>query len=181
MKVTFCLLLSLRTLIQTHSPAHTPGQTDAGSLHTLLFYFGCVDKRRDMPKHGERGGGTFRVTGQSAPSSARTFFRVTHTRDSIDARGRGACVLNINPRRQRRSRGAITGRELLNIAAVFLEVQTFYDWKCRDYTRLQQGGRCVSTWQTRKRLCVFLSYNRDFVFFPKKRFIPSALFQLNSF
>lgn len=49
-----------------------------------------------MPIYGERGGGTFRVAGQSALGSTQTFFRVTHVRDSIDAKAGGACVLKIN-------------------------------------------------------------------------------------
>lgn len=39
-----CQLLSAHTLIQTHSHTHT-GSDQCRRLHTLLFYFGCVDKR----------------------------------------------------------------------------------------------------------------------------------------
>lgn len=124
----------VHALIQTHPRART-GPHERRRLHTLLFYFGCVDTRGGLvPKHGARGGGTFRVSGQSAPRARRTFFRVTHTRDSIDARAGGACVLNINPQ----TTAALTwGYYWMKRAknSRSLEVQTFYDWKCGCYAR----------------------------------------------
>ncbi len=111
--------------------------------YTLVLFWLRRQKGGSLPKNGERGGGTFRVAGQSAPRSTQTFFRVTHARDSIDARAGGACVLNINRQRQRRSRGAITGEKRLKIAVV---------WRCRrfmtgnvDITHVYNRKRCDIT------------------------------------
>lgn len=79
-----------------HIHTHTLGQTNAGESTHSCFILAASTKGGSLPKHGERGGGTFRVVSQSAPGLAQTFFRVTHARDSIDARVGGACVLNIN-------------------------------------------------------------------------------------
>lgn len=88
----------------THT--HALGQIRADGLHTV-FILAASRRRRAHAQIWRKGGGTFRSAGQSAPGSTQTFFRVTHVRDSIDARAGGACVLNII--QQRRSRGAITG------------------------------------------------------------------------
>lgn len=50
-----------------------------------------------MPINGEQGGGMFLVFSQSASDSTKTFFRVTHARDSIDAIVEGAFVSKHKP------------------------------------------------------------------------------------
>lgn len=107
----------------TFTHTHWVKPTQEAPYTPALFWL-RRQKGGSMPKKGERGGGTFRVGSQSAPGSTQTFFRVTHGRDSIDARAGGACVLNINQQRQRRSRGDITGEKMLKIAVV---------WRCRRF------------------------------------------------
>lgn len=48
-----------------------------------------------MSINGLQGGGIFRGCSQSALRSVQTYFRVTHARDSIDARAAGWCGLKI--------------------------------------------------------------------------------------
>lgn len=136
----------------THTHWFRPTQE---APHTLVLFWLHRQKGGPMPINGEQGGGTFRVSSQSASGSTRTFFRVTHARDSIDARVGGACVLNINRRLQRRSSGAITRWKILKIAVV---------WRCRqtgnvDILHTFTAGRCAIMWQPRKHLyvTVFLS------------------------
>lgn len=54
--------------------------------HSLVLFWLRQREGGSMPKFGERGGLTFRVSVQPAPGSAQTFFRMTQARDSIDAR-----------------------------------------------------------------------------------------------
>lgn len=79
------------TLTHTHWVA--PAQAAPCSL--VLFWLRRPEGGT-LPKYGEQGGGTFRIASQSAGRSRQTVLRVTHVRDSIDARAGGACVLNIS-------------------------------------------------------------------------------------
>lgn len=136
--------------LKTQSHTHTLGQTNTVALHTLLFYHGCVDNKAGPCPNMVNGA----VERSGSPANQRrvrapTFFRVTHNRDSIDARAGGACVLNINRQRQRRSRGAITRwKNAKNSRG--LEVRTFLWLEMILHTCT--AGRCVITWCARKHL-----------------------------
>lgn len=76
---------------------HTPllVETNAGSPFTHSFYFGCVDKKGGaVPIYGKTGG-SVPGAGQPAATSGKDVLRVTHVRDSIDARDGGVWLLNI--------------------------------------------------------------------------------------
>ncbi len=99
----FCQLLPAHTLIQTHSHTNTGSDQRRGSTNSC-FILAASTKRRVNAQKWRTGRWNFPGRSQSGPGSTQTFFRVTHARDSIDARVGGACVLNINRQRQRCSR-----------------------------------------------------------------------------
>ena len=125
---------STHTDIHTHSGSHR--QTPSAS-HTLVLFWLRRRKGGSVPIYGERGGGTFRDAGQSAPRSAPTFFRVTHVRDSIDARAGGIVRAKYNPS----PTAALTwGYKWMERAKNSLdsEVQTWWEWKSTGCAR--RGG-----------------------------------------
>lgn len=118
----------------THSNTltHAAGQTSAGGSMLSCF---ILDAEAEAGLCPNMVTGRWNVPGREPISVAFdiTLLRVTHARDSIDARAGGACVLNITETAAGLTWGYCWMKRSKNSRS--LEVQTLRYWKCRFSTR----------------------------------------------
>lgn len=137
-----------------------------------------------MPIYGERGGRIFRVCSQSARWPTKTYFRLTHARDSIDARGVGGVrLLNINRSAPEAHTWGYYQIKLLKIAAVWRWRQTWHRFiaeRCVLLKETPAGDTSSHKKWIREQVYERLVYFWDIHCLGGKKIMPTTIFYLGS-